>query len=329
MRRRLRRSASGTLPADALSPLLRMVALLIVLGLIYSWARKPGTWTWLADNVESPAEMIAASESPEEAPPATTKATRSDETVVPGPTDLDSADAADAHRLLEAVSDRSPLAEIEMPAYWKLMKWARAQSFADLRRRATSKFAMTQLWEQPDKYRGKLLLLKLHIKRILDFKASANSAGVSRVYEAWGWTDESKSYPYVVVFSELPEGMKIGADVQEEGVFVGYFLKTLSYTAYNAKRSAPLLIGRMIRSTSAATPRPVVARHEWFWILTIGFPLLLVALSGIWFQLYRMRRVKMPNAPRLDESEIEDWFRNGAPRAKTDHGLPKDQGPVT
>jgi len=305
-----------------------MVALLIVLGLIYSWARKPGSWTWLADNVESPAEMIAAAESREDPSPASTKATLPAETIVPGATDLDPADAADAHRLFEAVSDRSPLAEIEMPAYWKCMKWARAQSFADLRRRASNKFVMTQLWEQPDQYRGKLLLLKLHIKRILDFKASANSAGVTRVYEAWGWTDESKSYPYVVVFSELPEGMKIGADVQEEGVFVGYFLKTLSYTAYNTKRSAPLLIGRMMRSTSAAA-RPVVARHEWFWMVAVGLPLLLVALSGIWFQLYRMRRVKTPNARRTDESEIEDWFRNGPPSAQPDHGQPKDQGPVT
>src|SRR5579862_4703685 len=142
MRRRLRRSASGTLSADALSPLLRMVALLIVLGLIYSWARKPGSWTWLADNAESPAEMFAAVESREEPSPASAKSTLPAEAIVPGATDLDPADAADAHRLFEAVSDRSPLAEIEMPAYWKLMKWSRAQSFADLRRRATSKFAM-------------------------------------------------------------------------------------------------------------------------------------------------------------------------------------------
>ena len=38
-----------SLPTDAISPLFRMIAFLIVLALIYSWASKPQSWRWLED----------------------------------------------------------------------------------------------------------------------------------------------------------------------------------------------------------------------------------------------------------------------------------------
>ena len=39
-------------------------------------------------------------------------------------------------RLFEAVTDKTKLESVEMPAYWRLMRWARAQSFAELAQRA-------------------------------------------------------------------------------------------------------------------------------------------------------------------------------------------------
>ncbi len=205
-----------------------------------------------------------------------------------------------------------------MPAYWRCLKWARAQSFADLERRAVHGVVYTQLWEQPDKYRGKLVRLRLHIRRILDWEAPENSAGVRRVYEAWGWTDDSKSFPYVVVFSDLPEGIPLGDNVEEEGLFVGYFLKTIEYTAFNRNRSSPLLLGRMKWLASAAPAHPLVGRNDWFWIGAIAVPVLLLIAFGTWFQMRRFRRVKLPAAPPADEAEIENWFRNGSASSPAD-----------
>jgi hypothetical protein len=297
-----------------------MIAFLIVLGLIYSWARKPQTWHWLAND----ADAASASEESSTLPPSHDRGARTKsaekpgretaeapEVIVPGPTDQVESEAASARSLFEAVSDRAPLAKIEMPAYWRCLKWARAQSFADLERRSVKHIVYTQLWEQPDKYRGKLIRLRLHIRRILDWEASENSAGVRRVYEAWGWTDESKSFPYVVVFSDIPDGMQLGDNLQEEGLFVGYFLKTIAYTAYNKNRSSPLLLGRMKWLGSTPPAPPVVSGSDWFWIGAVGLPLVLLIVSGTWFQMRRLRRVKLPAAP-ADEAEMENWFRNGS-----------------
>src|SRR5580704_14456221 len=236
MRRRFRRSAFATSATNSLSPLFRMIAFLIVLALVYSWASKPRSWSWLEDRGGTTADdpgfdenLAAGAVGRAEGE----KKSAEPEVVVPGPTDQNAAEAAAANPLFEVLTDRQPLVKIEMPAYWQCLKWARAQSFAELERRAEKHLVFTQFWQQPDKYRGKLIRLRLHVARILTWDAGENSAGVRHVYEVWGWTDESKSFPYLVVLSELPKGIPIGDKLHEEGVFVGYFLKTMKYTASN------------------------------------------------------------------------------------------------
>jgi hypothetical protein len=320
MRRHFRPSASGTFSTGAVSSLFRLGAFLIVLALLYSWARKPQTWRWLESGSESLSEAdepdpvtenrkkVVGGEAARNPDAATKRA--SAEVVVPGPTDQNEAEAAEAKNLFQALSDRAPLSDIEMPAYWRCLKWAGAQSFAELEQRALRRIVYTQLWEQPDKYRGKLIRLRLHVRRILDWDAPKNSAGVRRVYEAWGWTDESKSFPYVVVFADAPEGTPLGDNLDEEGIFVGYFLKTIAYTASNRNRSSPLLLGRMKWLNSAAPPRPIVGRKDWIWIVAIGIPAVALIGWGAWFQMRRYRRVKLSPATPADEAEIENWFRN-------------------
>src|SRR5712671_3021829 len=49
------------------------------------------------------------------------------ETIVPGPADDDPAEIKEAQRLFEGVFDKRELVEPDMPAYWRLMKWARSR----------------------------------------------------------------------------------------------------------------------------------------------------------------------------------------------------------
>ncbi len=314
MRRRFRRSPIGMSASHSLSPLFRMIAFLIVLGLVYSWASKPQSWSWLEDRSETSAFDPGIEENPavgafgqandEKRPSA-------DEDIVPGPTDQNEAEAASAHPLFEAVTDKEPLSKIEMPAYWRCLKWARAQSFKDLEKRADKHVVFTQFWQQPDKYRGKLIRLRLHVVRILSWDAEENSAGVKHVYEIWGWTDESKSFPYVLVLSELPKGIPYGDGLHLEGVFVGYFLKTMTYTAMNKNRYSPLLLGRMKWLPATAPAPPVVARSDWRWIGLVGIPVVLLIGAVTWYRIRRVPPAKLP-AAATDEAEMENWFQNGA-----------------
>jgi hypothetical protein len=167
-----------------------------------------------------------------------------DENLVPGKNDLDAEQVADLKDWLEMVRDRTPLKGREMPAYWTMLRWSRTQKFSELEKRATAEPVFSQLWEEPNKYRGHLYKLRLHVRRVLEYDAPENPIGLKRAYEIWGWTENSKSFPHVVVVPELPPGLKVGADSEGEAVFVGYFLKIMSYTAFDADRGAPLFVGR-------------------------------------------------------------------------------------
>jgi hypothetical protein len=231
--------------------LFSLVVMLVVIGMLYSRAKDSRTWSWLVSNPDEAATVAAVD-------PAAQPAAPPPETVLEGPTDLTEGQREEVAKLLAAVTDRQTLADVEMPAYWRLLGWAQAQSFADLDRRAQRDVALTKLHEQPELYRGKPIRLRLNVKRILDWEAPENSAGVKRVYEAWGWTNDSKARPYSVVFAELPAGVKVGTDVDHEVVFVGYFLKWMQYETFKGqKQSAPLLLGRLKpAAVGGAAPKP-------------------------------------------------------------------------
>jgi hypothetical protein len=313
-RRRSRTRAFGPFASNPTSALMRLGTLLIVLGLIYSWASKPQSWRWLEDNAPGAADgqMALAEMGPSSGGPSTegTPVAKPavDETVVAAPTDVDPAEREQAQHLFEAVSDKPELAPEEMAAYWRLMKWTRAQTFAAMDHRAARDVPRLGLLEQPERYRGHLLRLRLHILRILDWEAPKNSADVKRVYEAWGWTDQSNSL-YVCAFTELPAGMKTGESQHEEGVFVGYFLKDLGFQALMRNHAAPLLVGRMQRAESSA-PAPLVAESDWHWLWMGALVFVAISFVFAWLRLRRVRPATVAAPTAADEAEMEDWFRS-------------------
>ncbi|HEY4263301.1 MAG TPA: hypothetical protein VGM98_24275 [Schlesneria sp.] len=213
------------------------------------------------------------------------------EIVIAGPNDLDDEEAARSAELLGLVTDGVPLKPREMPAYWQLMQWSQTATSADLEQRALHDVPFTQLCEQPNKYRGKLISMRLHVRRVLKYDAPVNPLELQDVYEAWGWTDESKSFPYVVVFSQCPEGLPIGTEVQGEANFVGYFLKVMRVDgAKNNARGAPLLIGRVQLASAPIAPQKASLDPSMFWwILGAG-----AAIAGFGV----LRAVRSKSAPK-------------------------------
>src|SRR5580693_3505099 len=107
MRRRYRRSASGSFPAAILSPMFRAIAFLIVLGLIFSWAKNPQSWRWLASDVDASVSDDGGTIVPSggQRGGITDAQKKTPEVIVPGPTDQTESEAAAVRNLLGAVSD--------------------------------------------------------------------------------------------------------------------------------------------------------------------------------------------------------------------------------
>lgn len=228
------------------------------------------------------------------------------EIVIAGPNDLDDEEVARSEELLGLATDGTPLKPKEMPAYWQLMRWSQTASSADLEQRALQDVPFTQLCEQPDKYRGKLISMRLHVRRVLKYDAPVNPLELQDVYEAWGWTDESRSFPYVVVFSQCPQGLPIGTEVQAEANFIGYFLKVMKVEgAKNNARGAPLLIGRMQLALPPA-PKQASLDPSVFWLIFGGSAA--VAVFGV------RRALRSKSAPKA-VSLPDDVISLGVPNS--------------
>lgn len=286
MRRHLARPYGHSISRTRTISLLMALA---VLWMLYGWIKEPATWRWMATLDETPHAANIPSAPDRDAHAAVTPP----EVIVPGPNDLDPDSMREFRSRLELITDRTALKPREMPLYWKLMQWSRTQSFHKLERRAARTSTFSQLWEQPAQSRGQLVRLRLHVRRVLHYTAPDNPLGLKDVYEAWGWTDESKSFPYVVVFPDKPPGLPVGGEVRGEIVFVGYFLKIMSYTAFDVTRGAPLLVGRA--HSMVAHPAPPKQNSPAFLIWAIP-AVGIVFVCGIAFRHLRRIRSTRPRS---------------------------------
>ena len=284
MRRRLARpfghNASQT-------RLLSLLMALVVIGLIYHRAKEPQLWDWLTN--ESRADNSDDSESTNQkgSLPTPHSPLPTAEILVPGPNETDPDELAKLQTNLKAVQDRHRLQEFEMSAYWQLMRWSRTRPFAELEKLSRRDVPYSHLWEEPDLYRGQPMRLKLHVRRVLKYAPSKNPQDLKVTYEAWGWTEDSRSFPFCVVFPDKPADLKIGTDVEGDIVFVGYFLKWMSYDAFDTKKNAPLLIGR-VRPATRTAGAASNGGWEFAFLKLIGVVLLLSFIG--WFAIYGLRR---------------------------------------
>ena len=189
MHRSYRPASAGFSPQGAGMRIGSLICLLLVVGMLYSRARRPETWAWLvnegtdaaptekgpapptrvaaapakADKSAAPRTPDAAPKNdpgkqaaengggfPEKAAPPAQGGDKSavavgstvppTDTIIPGPTDKDPEEQADVRAQFELLTDREALEAIEMPAYWRLFRWAWAQSFSEMERRAGISF---------------------------------------------------------------------------------------------------------------------------------------------------------------------------------------------
>jgi hypothetical protein len=305
MRQRERQSGPLFLKSEWLR-LVSMLFMLIVLYMMIQRARDESVWRWLVnDGGMSASEPVTNHVS-------TTPAQDSGPSFE-GPTDLDVDESEAAQELFQAVSDRTSLSVEEMPAYWRLWRWARAQSLQTLRQRARSDLSLSHFLELPDKYRGQIVRLRLHLRRSLSWEIGPEekAGGAKQVYEAWGWSDESPNF-YCIVFTDPPADMPIGPTVADEVTFYGYFLKLISYRDQQDKlRMAPLLIGRVHHH--AGLP-PASDQGSWMFWLLVGGGVILVLIVVRWTRSYAFPALpQKPVDKAVARASVTTWLAEQPP----------------
>jgi hypothetical protein len=282
-------------------PITRAFSLLFalaVLGMLYERMRDPATWVWFTGENPAAVDVSPQAVQPAAAPPK--------ELIVAGPNDLDPDAVAEMALLLKPVRDKTDLVGREMPAYWRLMEWSLSQPFAQLEQRALRDVPFQMVWSDPDRYRGKLVRMRMHVRRVLQHDAPGNPLKLKEVFEVYAWTDDSLSHPYVVVIPECPPGLPVGSDVHGEIVFVGYFLKIMRGEAFDKLRGYPLFIGR---ARSVARPAPANAGQSGLDLFLILFAVGGLMLAGIfWFAYSRRSGVSLSRAGLPSASDAPPFW---------------------
>lgn len=183
--------------------------------------------------------------------------------------------------LLSLVSDNTTkMKPRESPAYFALVKDVLDHTPEELRSKARENPRFNDFYSDPAKHRGELVHLVLNLRRILpvDIK-TPNAAGVTKLYELWGWTDEAKAWMYCCITPELPPGFPTQGDVDKRIELTGYFFKMQAYQPGGAEPNArnlvaPLIIGRIAPAPKA--PSEAETMGNWPFYLIGGFGLIIL-----------------------------------------------------
>jgi hypothetical protein len=318
-----------------------LVVTLFVLGMLIVKARDPNTWVWFTgqpkQEVPDDLRPVAAVKAGDHGP---APSGEQEQAAPSGPTDLDPEEQSAAHYQFQAVSDGTlGMGEEEMPAYWRLFKWTKSQSFAEMNRRAAEQLGrqpnrevvFDQFVRQSDEQRGKLFHLDLNVNQIFSYPAPRNSAGIKTVYEIRGYTEQSGVWLYFVLTPELPPGMPTGIHVHERAAFAGYFMKVQGYHPAVAgpkdkPLSAPLFIGRLAWKP-AAQPVQTTADLTWLWWLGGVAVLFGAARLGLW--VYGRSRPERPAVvSRGKAAELRGWLADVAGESIDANVLDDGEGEV-
>ncbi len=341
--------------------LMTLTVMLFLIGMLMARARDPKMWAMFsgaADDVQRagdsdapPAEhddpspaaaqgSTAAAEKPSAEAPADTVSQPAvapvAEPTKPPALDEDSEELESLKEELQVVADKEFLQEIEMPAYYRMLRWAKSQSAAALQRKAIKDTRFGDIFTRPDDFRGKLVEFRLHVLRVLKHKdlEKDNLAGVRQIWEIFGYNDSSGQNSFICITPELPRDMPVGAKVSEDGWFTGYFLKLMAYEDGQGKmRASPLFIGRFVWEPpllQKAAPQDQDREVRWglMVIAAVGLALLVRwGLRQMWagnsgvatdMALREMRRRRSLAKDSEEETvDINDWLdRSGTDVAK-------------
>ncbi len=219
----------------------------------------------------------------------------------------------------QAIIDKAPMQTRESAAFAMLLQRARETPPADLSAKARRDIFWTHLWERPKLYRGVPVHFQGTVKKILTYEVSPTMVPSGRLFEAWIYSDENTSFPYVLSFEDPPKGLEIGHELHHRVTVNGYFLKLLGYRAGDHNRAAPMLVGRL-NWTPAQAPAPAPMVELRNWTKRDGFVIAFVALFVyiLFRSFFQVRKALSPSRERiiarapsegLPPEAVADWLQ--------------------
>tara|TARA_R110002111_G_scaffold177322_1_gene243456 strand:+ start:98174 stop:99178 length:1005 start_codon:yes stop_codon:yes gene_type:complete len=142
------------------------------------------------------------------------------------------------------------------------------------------------IFKNSSRYKGRLVTLTGRVRKLIHYPAEKNEYGITTLYEAWLFTDDSQQNPTVVICTEVPKaleaGLPQGTDVIDHVTVTGYLFKMYVYNAQDTTRVAPLILSQQLEWS----PQAVDAKgSQFFSVLLAGG--LIALIGGVAFAMWK------------------------------------------
>jgi hypothetical protein len=248
--------------------------------------------------------------------------------------------------ILEKLSDGTPIPDMKKAlsqyrddelAYWVIQDRAlinsalvRPELFKNAGE-ANEHATFDHLFNTPNDWRGQVVKVQGHMLRIRKWRPSKNvqEAGIDWVYEGFIAGQTPHRPPYWVLFTTLPEGLKVQETMSVPVTFYGYFIKKLKYPAEKVDRVTNLLIGPTVfvdAQEAAVTPPSTPFSRDVLFATVGGLFTLGVVIVALHWWFHRSDRAiqtqltvlrERGTQPFVDEDEagVNEPANGGGPAA--------------
>ncbi|MFH1300807.1 MAG: hypothetical protein ABIK07_07070 [Planctomycetota bacterium] len=164
------------------------------------------------------------------------------------------------------------------------------------------------IFKNNSRYKGRLVTLTGRVRKLIHYPAEKNEYGITTLYEAWLFTDDSQQNPTVVICTEVPKsleaGLPQGTDVIDHVTVTGYLFKMYVYNAQDVTRVAPMILAQQLEWS----PQTVDAKgSQLFSKLLAGG--LIVLIAGVAFAMWKAsQKDKQLREKRVQTSQDQVSF---------------------
>jgi hypothetical protein len=158
--------------------------------------------------------------------------------------------------LLKTVRDDTYFRNAEKDAWFHFFKRLQDTSQAELAKMHSLEANYVQLVDQPNFYRGKLVIVYGYLRQVTEQKPAANDLGINSYYRVVVEPTDDIDWPIIVYCLELPPNVRVGDDLFSNMKVVGLFFKKLSYQWKEGMGTAPVLVARTIEDFGAGPGMP-------------------------------------------------------------------------
>ena len=190
---------------------------------------------------------------------------------------------------LSAVRDKTYFRPEERPAWFDLLGKLKDVSPAQFSEQTVGMLTYTQLLQQPEVYRGRVVTLQGTVVREEAQQPGDNPLGIEAYHRLWIRPQGGGQWPFVVYCLRLPEKFPRGDSLRAEVQVSGYFFKNWSYAWDDGLGVAPVVLADQPLWQAPATVSQRKKPTGSFWWYAIALAAL-CSCAVTWFAAVQTRR---------------------------------------